>query len=63
MLNAYGFKHKHFCIKSQPFFVLGFLFPFLLAKGLITAVVYQLSSLFRSSVRCEIELLELEGEK
>jgi len=62
MLNAYGCKHKHFSIESQPFFVLSFCFPFLLVTGFLTVVFHQLSSLFFASVQDELDLIELEAK-
>jgi len=46
MLNAYGYIHKYFIFKCQHLFVLSIFRPFSLLKGLLTAVIYQLSSLF-----------------
>jgi hypothetical protein len=63
MLNAYGCKHKHFILKSQHLFVLGFFRPFLVVKGLVSAVINQLSSLFFASVQNEIDLLESEAKR
>lgn len=63
MLNAYGSKHKHICTKSQLFFALGFCYPFLVVRGLLTAVINQLSGLFFASVQYEIDLIMLEAKR
>lgn len=63
MLNAYGYIHKHIVLKCQHLFVLSIFRTFSLLKGLVTAVINQLSSLFFASVQDEIDLLELEAKR
>jgi hypothetical protein len=63
MLNAYDCKHNNISVKSQHLFVLSIFRTFSLLKGLLTAVINQLSSLFFASVQDEIDLIELEAKR